>query len=135
MSCSCRSSSEVVPEVDVAGGRVVVDPPEGLLGPLTGAGRLMRIDIVTIFPEYFGPLDVSLLGKARERGLVDVRVHDLRDHTDDVHRTVDDTPFGGGPGMVMTPEPWYRALDRARRRSRARRPGRGSSCRRRPAGR
>ncbi len=70
----------------------------------------MRIDIVTIFPEYFGPLDVSLLGKARERGLVDVRVHDLREHTDDVHRTVDDTPFGGGPGMVMKPEPWHRAL-------------------------
>ncbi|HVF21153.1 MAG TPA: tRNA (guanosine(37)-N1)-methyltransferase TrmD [Mycobacteriales bacterium] len=70
----------------------------------------MQVDVVTIFPEYFGPLDVSLLGKARERGLVDVRVHDLRAHTSDVHRTVDDTPFGGGPGMVMKPEPWYAAL-------------------------
>ena len=70
----------------------------------------MRVDVVTIFPEYFGPLDVSLLGKARERGLVDVRVHDLRAQTDDVHRTVDDAPFGGGPGMVMKPEPWYAAL-------------------------
>lgn len=71
----------------------------------------MRIDVVTIFPEFFGPLDVSLLGKARERGLVDVRVHDLRDHSlGDVHRTVDDAPFGGGPGMVMRPEPWYAAL-------------------------
>ena len=70
----------------------------------------MQIDVVTIFPEYFSPLDVSLLGKARERGLVDVRVHDLRAHTSDVHRTVDDTPFGGGPGMVMKPEPWYAAL-------------------------
>ena len=70
----------------------------------------MQIDVVTIFPDYFGPLDVSLLGKARERGLVDVRVHDLRAHTSDVHRTVDDTPFGGGPGMVMKPEPWYAAL-------------------------
>jgi len=70
----------------------------------------MRIDVVTIFPDYFGPLDVSLLGKARERGLVDLRVHDLRAHATDVHRTVDDTPFGGGPGMVMKPEPWYAAL-------------------------
>jgi tRNA (guanine37-N1)-methyltransferase len=70
----------------------------------------VRIDVVTIFPEFFGPLDVSLLGKARERGLVDLRVHDLRQHTDDVHRTIDDAPFGGGPGMVMKPDPWYRAL-------------------------
>jgi tRNA (guanine37-N1)-methyltransferase len=70
----------------------------------------VRIDVVTIFPEFFGPLDVSLLGKARERGIVDVRVHDLRSRTSDVHRTVDDTPFGGGPGMVMKPEPWYAAL-------------------------
>jgi tRNA (guanine37-N1)-methyltransferase len=71
----------------------------------------MRIDIVTIFPDYFGPLSVSLLGKANERGDIDVRVHDLRDHTDDVHRTVDDAPYGGGPGMLMRPEPWGRALD------------------------
>ena len=70
----------------------------------------MRVDVVTIFPEFFGPLDVSLLGKARERGLVDVRLHDLRAQTDDVHRTVDDAPFGGGPGMVMKADPWYRAL-------------------------
>jgi tRNA (guanine37-N1)-methyltransferase len=70
----------------------------------------VRIDVVTIFPEYFGPLDVSILGKARERGLVDVRLHDLRTHASDVHRTVDDAPFGGGPGMVMKPEPWYAAL-------------------------
>ncbi|HET7531420.1 MAG TPA: tRNA (guanosine(37)-N1)-methyltransferase TrmD [Mycobacteriales bacterium] len=71
----------------------------------------LRIDVVTIFPDYFSPLDVSLLGKARERGLLDVRVHDLRQWTDDVHRTVDDAPYGGGPGMVMRPEPWGRALD------------------------
>jgi tRNA (guanine37-N1)-methyltransferase len=70
----------------------------------------VRVDVVTIFPEYFGPFDVSLLGKARERGLVDLRVHDLRDQTGDNHRTVDDAPFGGGPGMVMKPEPWYAAL-------------------------
>jgi tRNA (guanine37-N1)-methyltransferase len=71
----------------------------------------MRIDLVTIFAEYFAPLDVSLLGKARERRLIDVRVHDLRDFTDDVHRSVDDSPYGGGPGMLMRPEPWGRALD------------------------
>ena len=71
----------------------------------------MRIDIVTIFPEFFGVLDVSLLGKARERGIIDVGVHDLRDFTHDRHRTVDDTPYGGGAGMVMRPEPWGEALD------------------------
>jgi tRNA (guanine37-N1)-methyltransferase len=71
----------------------------------------MRIDLVTIFPDYFGPLSVSLLGKAHERGDVDLRVHDLREHTDDVHRTVDDSPYGGGPGMLMRAEPWGRALD------------------------
>jgi tRNA (guanine37-N1)-methyltransferase len=72
---------------------------------------VIRTDLITIFPDYFGPLDVSLLGKARERGLVELRVHDLREHTDDVHRTVDDSPYGGGPGMLMRPEPWGRALD------------------------
>ena len=71
----------------------------------------MRIDIVTIFPDYLTPLTLSLVGKARERGLLDVRVHDLRDFTDDLHRSVDDTPYGGGPGMVMRPEPWGAALD------------------------
>jgi tRNA (guanine37-N1)-methyltransferase len=71
----------------------------------------MRVDIVTIFPDYLAPLSLSLVGKARERGLLDVRLHDLRDFTDDVHRSVDDTPYGGGPGMVMRPEPWGSALD------------------------
>jgi len=71
----------------------------------------MRIDIITIFPEYFGPLDVSLIGKAARRGEITFAVHDLRDWTYDVHRTVDDSPFGGGPGMVMKPEPWGEALD------------------------
>jgi len=70
----------------------------------------MRIDVVTIFPEYLAPLGVSLLGKASERGVLDVHVHDLRAWTTDVHRTVDDTPYGGGPGMVMKPEPWWTAL-------------------------
>lgn len=72
----------------------------------------MRIDVFTIFPEYLaGPLGVSLLGKARERGLLDVRVHDVRDWTDDRHRSVDDAPFGGGAGMVMTPGPLFAAVE------------------------
>lgn len=71
----------------------------------------MKIDIVTIFPEFFGVLDVSLLGRARLSGLIDVDIHDLRDFTHDRHRTVDDTPYGGGAGMVMRPEPWGEALD------------------------
>ncbi len=71
----------------------------------------MRIDIVTIFPEFFSVLDLSLLGRARQSGLIEVRTHDLRDHTHDRHRTVDDTPYGGGAGMVMKPEPWGEALD------------------------
>ncbi|MBS44909.1 MAG: tRNA (guanosine(37)-N1)-methyltransferase TrmD [Nocardioides sp.] len=71
----------------------------------------MRLDFVSIFPEWFAPLTLSLAGKAREKGLIDVGVHDLRRWTDDKHRTVDDTPYGGGAGMVMKPEPWGAALD------------------------
>src|SRR5450759_522474 len=71
----------------------------------------MRIDIITIFPEYFSPLGVSLLGKAAARGTIELRVHDLRDWAGDVHHTVDDAPFGGGPGMVMAPGPRGSALD------------------------
>lgn len=71
----------------------------------------MRIDVVTIFPDYLAPLALSLPGKARDRGLLDLEVHDLRQWTTDRHRTVDDTPYGGGAGMVMKPEPWGRALD------------------------
>jgi tRNA (guanine37-N1)-methyltransferase len=83
----------------------------------------MRIDIVTIFPDYFGPVDsegrvgeagplgVSLIGKAGARGDIDFRVHDLRRWTSDIHHAVDDTPFGGGPGMVMKPDVWGAALD------------------------
>ena len=71
----------------------------------------MRIDVVSIFPDYLAPLGLSLVGKARESGLIDVHVHDLRQWTHDRHRTVDDTPYGGGAGMVMQPEPWGGALD------------------------
>ena len=71
----------------------------------------MRVDVVSIFPSFFDVLEVSLLGKARGAGLLDVRVHDLRAHAHDRHRTVDDTPYGGGAGMVMKPEPWGEALD------------------------
>lgn len=71
----------------------------------------MRVDIITIFPAYFDPLDLSVLGRARAAGVLDVRVHDLREWTHDRHRTVDDTPYGGGAGMVMRPEPWGEALD------------------------
>jgi len=71
----------------------------------------LRIDIVSIFPDYFAPLSLSLIGKAQENDLVDIRVHDLRDATTDKHRTVDDTPYGGGAGMVMMPEPWGQTLD------------------------
>jgi tRNA (guanine37-N1)-methyltransferase len=72
---------------------------------------MMRIDVVTIFPAYLEPLRLSLVGKAIDSGLVDLRVHDLRAFTSDRHRTVDDTPYGGGPGMVMSPVPWGEALD------------------------
>ncbi|WP_129337724.1 tRNA (guanosine(37)-N1)-methyltransferase TrmD [Cellulomonas endophytica] len=75
----------------------------------------MRIDVVSIFPAYLQALDLSLVGKARRTGLLDLRVHDLRDWTDDRHRTVDDTPFGGGAGMVMRPDVWGAALDEVMR--------------------
>ena len=71
----------------------------------------MRIDVITIFPEFFSVLDVSLLGKARAADLVQTQVHDLRDWTRDAHHTVDDAPFGGGAGMVMKPDVWGEALD------------------------
>ena len=70
----------------------------------------MRIDVVSIFPEYLAPLELSLIGKARQDGILDLHVHDLRNFTTDKHRSVDDTPYGGGAGMVMKPEPWAQAL-------------------------
>ena len=103
----------------------------------------MRIDVITIFPDYLAPLRLSLVGKAIDKGLITLGVHDLRDQTDDVHKTVDDSPYGGGPGMVMKPEPWGRALEALEgptpyhgggrsRRSRVPAPP-GSSSRRPPA--
>jgi tRNA (guanine37-N1)-methyltransferase len=71
----------------------------------------MKIDVVSIFPDYLEPLKLSLVGKAIQSGLVELGVHDLRNWTHDRHRTVDDTPYGGGAGMVMKPEPWGEALD------------------------
>ena len=71
----------------------------------------MRIDAITIFPDYFNALDISLLGKAREKEILDMRVHDLRKYTFDKHKTVDDSPYGGGAGMLMKPEPWGLAFD------------------------
>lgn len=71
----------------------------------------MRIDVVSIFPDYLAPLDLSLVGKARAEGVIDIAVHDLRDVTTDRHRSVDDEPYGGGPGMVMSPQPWGEILD------------------------
>jgi tRNA (guanine37-N1)-methyltransferase len=72
----------------------------------------VKIDIVTIFPDYFNALGLSLMGKAAGKELVEISVHDLRDATSDPHRSVDDTPYGGGAGMVMKPEPWGVVLDR-----------------------
>ena len=71
----------------------------------------MRFDVLSIFPEYLAPLELSLIGKAREDGLLSLNTVNLRDYTFDRHRTVDDTPYGGGAGMVMKPEPWGLALD------------------------
>ena len=71
----------------------------------------VRIDVITVFPEYFAPLSLSLIGRAIERGEIDLRIHDLRDWTHDVHRSVDDTPYGGGAGMLMKPQPWGEAFD------------------------
>ena len=71
----------------------------------------MRIDAISIFPDYFSALELSLFGKARDKGLIEFHAHDLRSWTEDKHKTVDDSPYGGGAGMVMMPEPWGKALD------------------------
>lgn len=74
----------------------------------------MKIDVVSLFPSYLNPLNLSLLGKAQEQGIVQIAIHDLRDWATDPHRNVDDTPYGGGPGMVMSPVVWGEALDSIR---------------------
>ena len=71
-----------------------------------------RYDLITIFPDYFSALDISLIGKARSAGLVEISVHDLREQAQGVHKSVDDTPYGGGAGMVMSPEQWGKAIDK-----------------------
>ena len=71
----------------------------------------MKIDLISIFPEYFAPLKLSLIGKAEQDGLLSIQIHDLRNFTSDIHRTVDDTPYGGGAGMVMKAQPWGDATD------------------------
>lgn len=81
-----------------------------MTGP-AAANPSMRLDIVSIFPEYLAPVQMALLGKAIDRGQVTVGIHDLRDWTHDVHRSVDDSPYGGGPGMVMKPDVWGPCLD------------------------
>ena len=72
---------------------------------------MLQIELISIFPDYLTPLKLSLLGKAQEKSLIKINIHDLRDQTSDVHHSVDDTPYGGGAGMVMSPEPWGKAID------------------------
>jgi len=72
---------------------------------------MLQIDLISIFPDYLTPLKLSLLGKAQEKSLIKINIYDLRDQTSDVHHSVDDTPYGGGAGMVMSPEPWGKAID------------------------
>jgi tRNA (guanine37-N1)-methyltransferase len=73
--------------------------------------KVNRFDVITIFPEYLAPLKLSLIGKAESAGIIEIGIHDLRAQTSDVHGSVDDTPYGGGAGMVMSPEPWGKAID------------------------
>ena len=72
---------------------------------------MLQIDLISIFPEYLAPLNLSLLGKAQDKGVLSINIHDLRDQTKDVHHSVDDTPYGGGAGMVMSPVVWGEAID------------------------
>jgi len=89
-----------------------VHAPAAEAAPSHAGAQRMKIDVLTLFPEMFaGPLDVSIVGRARKSGLLDLRVHNLRDWTHDRHKTVDDRPFGGGAGMVMKPEPLYEAVE------------------------
>jgi tRNA (guanine37-N1)-methyltransferase len=83
---------------------------------LTGCRKKMKIDVLTLFPAMFaGPLDESIIKRARQKGILDLKIHDLRDWTHDQRRTVDDRPFGGGPGMLLKPEPLFEAIESLRR--------------------
>ena len=76
----------------------------------------MKIDVLTLFPAMFaGPLDESIIKRARDAGLLDLKIHQLRDYTHDRHKTVDDRPFGGGPGMLLKPEPIFEAVEKIAR--------------------
>jgi len=99
--------SAIVPEVDVCPRH----DPDRSARRAVRAVSVLRLDVVTIFPDYLLPLRQALLGKAIDRGQVELAVHDLRQWTTDVHHAVDDAPYGGGPGMVMLPEPWGQAFD------------------------
>ena len=128
-------AADICTSIDVAGRQIVIEPPEGLLevnartrrpDQVDRIGqveeRLMTFDIVTIFPAMIEQaLAAGIVGRAIERGTLEVTVHDLRDFTTDRHRVVDDVPYGGGPGMVLKPEPLFRALDAIEARAR---PGR-----------
>ena len=104
--------------IDVAGRKIVVEPPEGLLDlNVTKRQKIleMRFDIVTIFPRMIeAALAEGILARAIQRNVLTVRARDLREFTEDRHRTVDDVPYGGGPGMVLKPEPLFKAVDAIR---------------------
>ena len=104
---------DICTAIDTAAKRIVIDPPSGLLEVNEPrGGSVMRFDVVTIFPAMVQQaLGAGIVGRAIERGTLNVVVHDLRDFTTDRHRVVDDVPYGGGPGMVLKPEPLFRALD------------------------
>src|SRR5881397_3682444 len=89
-----------------------VHAPAAEAAPSHAGAQRMKIDVLTLFPEMFaGPLDVSIVGRARKSGLLDLRIHNLRDWTHDRHKTVDDRPFGGGEGMLLKPEPVFAAVE------------------------
>ena len=97
--------------IDTAAREIDIDPA-ARVDRTESADAAMIADVITIFPDLVeAALGAGVVGRARERGVVDVRVHDLRDFTDDRHRTVDDLPYGGGPGMVMKPEPLWKAVE------------------------
>ena len=94
--------------------------PREILRELMRPTTVMKIDVLTLFPEMFaGPLDESIVKRARAAGLLDLSIHNLREYTHDRHRTVDDKPFGGGPGMLLKPEPIFEAWNNSHAQRRA----------------